>query len=290
MVAEQFPGYGPGIWIKQLLGEDHYTKFKAIRDLKILEAKRNPNDTKVYNDLGRGEIEYIVKALRGLADNKEEKDALQAIFGSKLDNEFDKELKTWQNADKIKESFDIEKDKYFNDVYFDFFDQMQDGNTHAAIGSLKALGATARNQQEVKDLKMCISAALFSGAFQHETSHVGKGILTGICRKFGFPLGRYFEDEQSRTKGSILFDYITKDMGDKQFSKALNYKADNFSIENYEKNLRPSDGKSFLSNFETRWNSGPGDKVCDFFALENFNDKKGKNRLEYLGQKPGLAQ
>ena len=187
-------------WIKTLLWEEHYQKRKLIREKKEQELKKDPENTKLKQDLVYLEMFYI-------------KDA--EWLWDKYSNRF------WSTVEWL--TINLYKNGKVNEVYeweatkanyYTIYDWLKsyilNNRPPNSLWWLKALAERVDSQDKYVDYYKVISSFIFTGYLYNNFNESFWEEFSKICRTYWTPIWLFAIDKYWLNKVLTLFDYIVK--------------------------------------------------------------------------------
>lgn len=160
-----------GLWVRCLLGPEHYKRYMAMKAGILAKLKTSPDDTDQLQDrLKKSEIDYIVNNIRNAnagVDFGSIDDGNAQVLKQKFSEKFAGELESAANDMFGKKSIEnIYPTITHNNFYLaanDFKRFIGSGRIESALANLLKMGDLAKTTRQQNELKMAMSYVMLSG-------------------------------------------------------------------------------------------------------------------------------
>ena len=254
---------GKWVWVKALLWEEHYKKWKNRVTVLQEKLRNNPDDQQARNDLVLSEMFYI--------KDQDTSGIFSARFWPTL--EWLAIEVTWSMS-KAEKVYEWEQNKGSYDLIYDGFNSyIWNDRPPNVMWALKALSERVETREHYVDYHKAITSLIFSGYLYNSWWNPYREEFDKICRTYSVPIWLFARETNWLQHVLRIFDYIVKSKWirpgwkDQTFTEYLYEVKDPDSVNIFELNNK-SKRKKVLKLLQEFW----GEYGEEVVSVLNYSD------------------
>lgn len=277
-----------GLWVKCLLGDGHYARYRKIRADVLDQIKRwVKNADQLQDQLKKSEIDYIVNNIRnsngtegafGSIDD-DNKQVLKQLYSDKFAWELESAANEMTGKGAVEWAYGKIAHNNFAIASNDFKRFIKSGRIESALGNLKKMGDLAKTNEHHKQLAVAMTYVMISGVMNRYGDKATRKWFDALARTYMIPTAFFAKKWENQKYSVHLLDQIFPKPDRRNFSLATGYK-----ISDFDENSSDIPYGKLLDSLDI-WRRNNQEDIDDFFKELKGKDCRNDSTLKAIQDK-----